>query len=93
MRKLRPLLLPSLLALAACGGDAPVATPALPKDLATFTVAEGGVLSGQGWDGVVEAVRRRDGGFVVGVQWHPEFLISEGDAKLFRAFLGAAAPK
>ena len=60
MRKLRPLLLPSLLALAACAGDAPVATPALPEDLATFTVAEGGVLSGQGWDGVVEAVRRAD---------------------------------
>ena len=38
MRKLRPLLLPTLLALAACGGDAPVATSALPKDLATFTV-------------------------------------------------------
>ena len=60
MRKLRPLLLPTLLALAACGGDAIVATPALPEDLATFTVAEGGVLSGQGWDGVVEAVRRAD---------------------------------
>ncbi len=60
MRKLRPLLLPTLLALAACGGDAPVATPALPKDLATFTVAEGGALPGQGWDGVVEAVRRAD---------------------------------
>ena len=60
MRKLRPLLLPTLLALAACGGDAPVATPALPKDLPTFTVAEGSALPGQGWDGVVEAVRRAD---------------------------------
>lgn len=60
MRKLRPLLLPTLLALAACGSDAPVATPALPKDLATFTVARGDALPGQGWDGVVEAVRRAD---------------------------------
>lgn len=60
MRKLRPLLLPVLLTLAACGGEAPVATPALPKDLATFTVAGGDALPGRGWDGVVEAVRRAD---------------------------------
>jgi putative glutamine amidotransferase len=38
----------------------------------------------------IEAPRYR---FCIGVQWHPEFLISEGDAKLFRAFLGAAASK
>ena len=60
MRKLRPLMLPALLALAACGSEAPVATPALPKDLATFTVAAGDAMPGQGWDGVVEAVRRAD---------------------------------
>lgn len=60
MRKLRPLLLPTLLALAACGSDAPVATSALPKDLATYTVPQSGALSGQAWDGVVEAVRRAD---------------------------------
>lgn len=60
MRKLRPLLLPPLLVLAACGGDVPVATPALPKDLATFTVAQGDGLPGQAWDGVIEAVRRAD---------------------------------
>ena len=60
MRNLRLALLPTLLMLAACGSDEPVATPALPKDLATFTVAAGGALSGRGWDGVVEAVRRAD---------------------------------
>ncbi|MDE2407079.1 MAG: efflux RND transporter periplasmic adaptor subunit, partial [Xanthomonadaceae bacterium] len=64
MRTLRPLLLPVLLAslstLAACGGEKPVAAPALPKDLATFTVAGGDALPGRGWDGVVEAVRRAD---------------------------------
>jgi RND family efflux transporter MFP subunit len=57
MRMLRPLLLPTLWALAACGGEKPAATPALPKDLATFTVAAGGALPGRGWEGVVEAVR------------------------------------
>ena len=29
----------------------------------------------------------------IGVQWHPEFLISEGDARLFKAFLGAASSR
>ena len=31
--------------------------------------------------------------FCIGVQWHPEFLISEGDVRLFKAFLGAAASR
>ena len=36
----------------------------------------------------IEAPRYR---FCIGVQWHPEFLISDGDVRLFRAFLNAAA--
>ena len=60
MRNLRLALLPALLALAACSSDEPVAAPALPKDLATFTVAPADTLPGRGWDGVVEAVRRAD---------------------------------
>ena len=59
-RSLQPLLLPALLALAACGGNQPDALPALPKDLATVTVSDRSALPGRGWDGVVEAVRRAD---------------------------------
>ena len=44
-------------------------------------------------DGVIEGIEAPRYRFCIGVQWHPEFLISEGDAKLFRAFLGAAATK
>ena len=44
-------------------------------------------------DGVIEGIEAPRYRFCIGVQWHPEFLISEGDAKLFRAFLGAAASK
>jgi putative glutamine amidotransferase len=44
-------------------------------------------------DGVIEGIEAPRYRFCIGVQWHPEFLISEGDAKLFRAFLGAAAAK
>ncbi len=60
MRNLRLALLPALLALAACGKDQSATVPALPKDLATFTVATGDAPPGRGWDGVVEAVRRAD---------------------------------
>ena len=49
------------LLLAACAdAPAPVATPALPKDFATFTVEAGGAMPGRGWEGVVESVRRAD---------------------------------
>ena len=49
------------LLLAACAdAPAPVATPALPKDFATFTVEAGGAIPGRGWEGVVESVRRAD---------------------------------
>ena len=44
-------------------------------------------------DGVIEGIEAPAYRFCIGVQWHPEFHISEGDAKLFRAFLGAAAAK
>ncbi len=60
MSKTSLTLLPLLLALSACSHDKPVATPALPKDLATFTVAGGSALPGRGWDGVVQAVQRAD---------------------------------
>ena len=59
MRKLRPMLLPALLVLAACGGDGPAKLPALPG-VDTFRVAPATAESGRGWDGVVEAVRRSD---------------------------------
>jgi putative glutamine amidotransferase len=44
-------------------------------------VAEDGVIEG------VEDPRRR---FCVGVQWHPEYAISDGDLRLFAAFVDAA---
>src|ERR1700730_1099430 len=50
----------------------------------------GVVVNATAPDGVIEAPLSR---CCSGGQWHPEFLNSEGDAKLFRAFLGAAATK
>lgn len=42
-------------------------------------------------DGVLEAIERPDLPFWIGVQWHPEFHISPGDAKILEAFVAAAA--
>ena len=52
---------------------------------------EGVVINATAPDGVIEGIEAPQYRFCIGVQWHPEFHISEGDAKLFRAFLGAAA--
>ncbi|MBC6441082.1 MAG: gamma-glutamyl-gamma-aminobutyrate hydrolase family protein [Rhodospirillales bacterium] len=40
-------------------------------------------------DGVIEGIEHPDYRFCLGVQWHPEYHISEGDTRLFSAFLKA----
>ena len=54
-------------------------------------------LVAEAWseDGMVEAIRRDDAGFVLGVQWHPEFHDQRFPAllpadPLMQAFLDAA---
>ena len=43
-------------------------------------------------DGVIEGIEAPARRFVIGVQWHPEYAISEGDTRLFAAFIAAARP-
>jgi putative glutamine amidotransferase len=38
-------------------------------------------------DGVVEGIEDPRHRFCLGVQWHPEFEISEADRRIFRAFI------
>jgi len=52
----------------------------------------GVVINALASDGVIEGIEAPQYRFCIGVQWHPEFHISEGDAKIFRAFLDAASP-
>jgi putative glutamine amidotransferase len=49
--------------------------------LVVDAVAEDGVVEG------IEDPRRR---FCLGVQWHPEFELSDGDRRIFREFVAAA---
>lgn len=41
-------------------------------------------------DGLIEAIEAESGIFWLGVQWHPEFAIDPGDARLLAAFIKAA---
>ena len=41
-------------------------------------------------DGVIEGIEAPANRFCLGVQWHPEYLVSSGDAKIFQAFVAAA---
>ena len=53
-------------------------------------VGPGVVVSAQAPDGVVEAIERPASRFCLGVQWHPEYLVDPGDAKIVAAFVEAA---
>jgi putative glutamine amidotransferase len=56
---------------------------------AADAVAAGVVVSARAPDGVVEAIEAADRRFCLGVQWHPEYAISPGDAAIMRAFVAA----
>lgn len=42
-------------------------------------------------DGVIEGIEAAAPPFCIGVQWHPEYLLTEADHRLLRAFVSAAA--
>jgi len=56
------------------------------------------VLSSSGYnelavasDGVIEAIETAEGGFAIGVQWHPEYDVAEIDRIILKSFVVAAA--
>ncbi len=51
----------------------------------------GVVVNARAPDGVIEGNEAPAYRFCLGVQWHPEFHISEADAAIFRAFVAAAS--
>lgn len=42
-------------------------------------------------DGVIEGIEADQSPFCIGVQWHPEYLLTKQDHRLLRAFIAAAA--
>ena len=53
-------------------------------------LAPGFIVDAVAPDGVIEGIEDPRRRFLIGVQWHPEYAISEGDARLFAAFIAAA---
>ena len=53
-------------------------------------VAPGLVVDAVAPDGVIEGIEDPRRRFCLGVQWHPEYLLSEGDQRIFSAFIAAA---
>ncbi len=51
---------------------------------------EGLKVVGRAIDGVIEAIEKPGHQFCLGVQWHPEFEVSNADKKIFEAFVEAA---
>lgn len=50
---------------------------------------EGVVVNARAEDGVIEGIEAPAHRFCLGVQWHPEFRISDGDAAIFAALIQA----
>ncbi|NBX03683.1 MAG: gamma-glutamyl-gamma-aminobutyrate hydrolase family protein [Alphaproteobacteria bacterium] len=53
--------------------------------------ANGVIVSARSSDGVIEAIEYPAHPFCLGVQWHPEYHVDAGDAKIFEAFVKACS--
>jgi putative glutamine amidotransferase len=49
-----------------------------------------GIVNALASDGVIEGIEDPAAAFCIGVQWHPEFHIDQGDRRLFAALVAAA---
>ena len=51
---------------------------------------DGVTINARAMDGVIEGIEAHAYDFCLGVQWHPEFIINEGDKKIFNALVAAS---
>ena len=58
---------------------------------AVATVGPHATINATAPDGVIEGLEDGSRRFCLGLQWHPEFLIDPGDARVFDAFVAAAS--
>ncbi len=50
---------------------------------------EGLIVDAVADDGVIEGIEAPGRRFCLGVQWHPEYLLSDGDRRIFQSFIAA----
>ena len=48
------------------------------------------IVSAVASDGVIEGIEYPNHPFCIGVQWHPEFIVTEGDFRIFQEFVKAS---
>lgn len=60
---------------------------------AVGSLGEGLVVSGMAPDGIIEVIEDISHSFCIGVQWHPEFLLTEYDKKIIKSFVEACKKK
>jgi putative glutamine amidotransferase len=58
---------------------------------AALDAPDGVVVNAVAPDGVIEGIEHPGYRFCLGVQWHPEFFVSDGDRKIFDAFVATCA--
>ena len=51
------------------------------------------VVNGYAEDGIIESIEHNIHNWCLGVQWHPEFLITKTDIKIIKNFIKAAKNK
>jgi putative glutamine amidotransferase len=81
-------LVPDTLLHRICGADTMAVNSAHHQ--AAATVGDGTVVNARAGDGVIEGIEHPGHRFCLGVEWHPEFHIDPGDARIFEAFVDAA---
>lgn len=47
-------------------------------------------ISAKAPDGIIEAIEHKDYPFMVGVEWHPEYEVTEDDTNIFKEFISVA---
>lgn len=52
-------------------------------------VGEGFIVNARSCDNIIEGIEKTDHPFCIGIQWHPEFFITEKDKGLFANFIRA----
>jgi putative glutamine amidotransferase len=57
---------------------------------AAMNAGQGLQIAGRASDGIIEAIEKPSHPFCIGVQWHPEFEVSDADKKIFESFVVAA---
>ena len=74
--------------LARIAGTAPIPVNSAHHQ-AVKTVAAPASINARAPDGVIEGIELPGHRFCLGVQWHPEYAISDADTEIFRAFVAA----